>query len=85
VVVDSPYREFIRPAVDYINSLHPGPNHTVTVIIPEFVVEHWWENFLHNQSALRLKGALLGVPWVVVISVPFHVGFGRPDERPPAK
>ena len=74
VVVDSPYREFVRPAVEYVKSLHPGPNHTVTVIIPEFVVEHWWENFLHNQNALRLKGALLGVPWVVVISIPFHIG-----------
>ncbi len=52
----------------------PGRKHTVTVIIPEFVVEHWWENFLHNQNALRLKGALLGVPWVVVISIPFHIG-----------
>lgn len=77
VVVDSPYREFIRPAVDYIKSLGPGPDHTVTVIIPEFVVEHWWENFLHNQNALRLKGALLRVPWVVVISVPFHIGAQR--------
>jgi amino acid transporter len=73
VVVDSPYREFVRPAVEYVKSLHPGPDHTVTVIIPEFVVEHWWENFLHNQNALRLKAALLGVPWVVVISIPFHV------------
>jgi amino acid transporter len=74
VVVDSPYREFVRPALEYIKSLHPGPGHTVTVIIPEFVVEHWWENFLHNQNALRLKAALLGVPWVVVISIPFHIG-----------
>jgi hypothetical protein len=74
VVVDSPYREFVRPAVEYVKSLHPGPDHTVTVIIPEFVVEHWWENFLHNQNALRLKAALLGVPWVVVISIPFHIG-----------
>ncbi len=74
LVVDSPYREFTRPAVEYIRSLHPGPKHTVTVIIPEFVVEHWWENFLHNQNALRLKAALLGVPWVVVISIPFHIG-----------
>ncbi len=82
VVVDSPYREFIRPAVDYIKSLHPGPDHTVTVIIPEFVVEHWWENFLHNQNALRLKGALLGVPWVVVISIPFHIG--APPANSPA-
>jgi amino acid transporter len=73
-VVDSPYREFTRPAVDYIRSLKPNPDHTVTVIIPEFVVEHWWENFLHNQNALRLKAALLAVPWVVVISIPFHIG-----------
>jgi len=80
VVVDSPYREFVRPAVEYVKSLHPGPDHTVTVIIPEFVVEHWWENFLHNQNALRLKGALLGVPWVVVISIPFHISAAEPEE-----
>jgi hypothetical protein len=72
--VESPYREFTRPAVEYVRSLEPGPDHTVTVIIPEFVVEHWWDNFLHNQNALRLKAALLGVPWVVVISIPFHIG-----------
>ena len=59
----------------------PGPDHTVTVIIPEFVVEHWWENFLHNQNALRLKGALLGVPWVVVISIPFHIGAAKPKKQ----
>jgi amino acid transporter len=86
VVVDSPYREFVRPAVEYVKSLRPGPNHTVTVIIPEFVVEHWWENFLHNQNSLRLKGALLGVPWVVVINIPFHIGAAEPEEEkaPPA-
>ena len=82
VVVDSPYREFIRPAVEYVRSLQPGPDHTVTVIIPEFVVEHWWENFLHNQNALRLKGALLGVPWVVVISIPFHIGAASRRQPP---
>jgi amino acid transporter len=74
VAVESPYREFTRPAIEYVRSLKPGPQHTVTVIIPEFVVEHWWDNFLHNQNALRLKTALLGVPWVVVISIPFHIG-----------
>jgi amino acid transporter len=72
-VVDSPYREFIKPAVAYIRALGPGPDHTVTVIIPEFVVEHWWENLLHNQNALRLKGALLLLPWVVVTSIPLHL------------
>jgi hypothetical protein len=74
LVVDSPYREFTRPATGYVRSLEPSSEHTVTVIIPEFVVEHWWENFLHNQNALRLKAALFGVPWVVVISIPFHIG-----------
>jgi amino acid transporter len=74
VVVDSPYRELTRPAVEYVESIHPSPEHTVTVIIPEFVVEHWWENALHNQNALRLRAALRGVPWVVVISYPFHIG-----------
>ena len=77
-VIDSPYREFTRPAVNYVRSLKPARNHTVTVVVPEFVVEHWWENMLHNQNALRLKAALLGVPWVVVISIPFHVGL--PEE-----
>jgi hypothetical protein len=80
LVVDSPYREFTRPAVEYVKSLKPGRRHTVTVVIPEFVVEHWWENFLHNQNALRLKAALLGVPWVVVISIPFHIGVPLEDD-----
>lgn len=80
VVVDSPYREFVRPAVEYVRSLKPGSQHTVTVIIPEFVVEHWWDNVLHNQNALRLKAALLGVPWVVVISIPFHIGAPDAEE-----
>ncbi len=80
VVIDSPYREFTRPAIEYVRSLKPGRGHTVTVVIPEFVVEHWWENFLHNQNALRLKAALLRVPWVVVISIPFHIGTPLEDE-----
>ena len=72
-VVDSPYREFVKPALEYVRSLEPGPDHVVTVVIPEFVVEHWWENLLHNQNALRLKGALFLLPWVVVMSIPLHL------------
>ncbi len=82
-VIDSPYREFIGPAVSYIRSLRPSRRHSVTVLIPEFVVEHWYENFLHNQNALRLKTALLGVPWVIVISIPFHVGAPDGEEDSP--
>jgi amino acid transporter len=80
LVVDSPYRELVRPALEYVNSLHPSPRHSVTVIIPEFVVEHRWENFLHNRNAHRLKAALMGVPWVVVISIPFHIAAAEADE-----
>ena len=61
-------------------SLKPGPDHTVAVVIPEFVVEHWWENLLHNQNALRLKGALYLVPWVVVMSIPLHLRVAGPKE-----
>ena len=89
-VVESPYREFVRPAVGYVKSLRPSPSHWVSVVIPEFVVEHWWEQLLHNQDALRLKAALLRVPWVGVMSVPLHMGAaaiggkkkGRKPERP---
>jgi amino acid transporter len=73
-VVDSPYREFVGPAVDYVKSLNPSPRHWVSVVVPEFVVEHWWERLLHNQDAFRLKTALLRVPWVGVMSVPLHIG-----------
>ncbi len=71
--MESPYREFVKPALAYVRSLEPGPDHTVAVVIPEFVVEHWWENLLHNQNALRLKGALYLIPWVVVMSIPLHL------------
>jgi amino acid transporter len=73
-VVDSPYREFVGPALDYVKSLNPSPKHWVSVVIPEFVVEHWWEELLHNQDARRLKMSLLRVPWVGVMSVPLHIG-----------
>jgi len=87
-VVDSPYREFVRPAMDYVKSLNPSSRHWVTVFIPEFVVEHWWEELLHNQDARRLKMSLLRVPWVGVMSVPLHVkavGSVSDGEQPAAK
>jgi len=83
-VVDSPYREFVKTAVAYVRSLHPSVEHTVTVVVPELVVEHWWEELLHNQDALRLKGSLLREPWVVVMSIPLHVASSRPKAPPVA-
>lgn len=73
-VVDSPYREITRPIIDYVKSLRQdAPRDVVTVYIPEYVVGRWWENLLHNQSALRLKGRLLFEPGVMVTSVPWQL------------
>jgi amino acid transporter len=73
-VVDSPYREITRPIIDFVKSLRrDSPRDVVTVYIPEYVVGRWWENLLHNQSALRLKGRLLFEPGVMVTSVPWQL------------
>ena len=73
-VLDSPYREITRPIVTYVRELRSGnPNDLVTVYIPEYVVGHWWEQLLHNQSALRLKSRLLFTPGVMVTSVPWQL------------
>jgi amino acid transporter len=73
-VVDSPYREITRPIIDYVKSMRrESPRDVVTVFIPEYVVGRWWENLLHNQSALRLKGRLLFEPGVMVVSVPWQL------------
>ena len=55
-VLDSPFREVTDPVIEYVRALRSGsPRDLVTVLIPEYVVGHWWEHLLHNQSALRLK------------------------------
>jgi hypothetical protein len=73
-VIASPYREITRPIVEYVKRLRSeNPNDIVTVYIPEYVLGHWWEQLLHNQSALRLKGRLLFQRRVVVASVPYQL------------
>ena len=72
-VVDSPYREIARPLVVYIRSLRSGPRDVVSVVIPEYVLGHWWQNLLHNQSALWLKSRLRFAPGVTVTSVPWRL------------
>ena len=73
-ILDSPYREITRPLLAYISAVRrEGPRDVVCVYIPEYVVGHWWEQLLHNQSALRLKGRLLFQPGVMVTSVPWHL------------
>ena len=72
--LDSPYREITRPILDYVRSIRrSSPRDVVMVYIPEYVVGHWWEALLHNQSALRLKSRLLFTPGVMVASVPWQL------------
>ncbi|WP_270887551.1 APC family permease [Pedococcus sp. 5OH_020] len=73
-IVASPFREVTRPVLEYIGHIRrESPRDVITVFIPEYVVGHWWEHLLHNQSALRLKGRLLYQPGVMVTSVPYQL------------
>jgi amino acid transporter len=79
-IVYSPYRELSRPILRFLDDIDARwDNDIVTVLIPEFVVRRWWEQLLHNQTALFLKGKLLFREGVVVTSVPYHV---RTQDRP---
>ena len=81
-VLSSPYREIIRPTVSYVRSIRrASPRDIVTVFIPEYVVGRWWEQLLHNQTALRLKGRLLFTPGVMVTSVPYQLRSSAAAER----
>ncbi|MEA2441046.1 MAG: hypothetical protein QOH76_2470 [Thermoleophilaceae bacterium] len=72
VVIESPYRETVRPVRQYIRQLRREfPDDVISVIIPEYVVRHWWQHLLHNQTALRLKTRLRLEPSVTVTSVPW--------------
>jgi hypothetical protein len=80
-VLDSPYREITRPIVDYVRQLRrENPRDLLTVFVPEYVVGKWWEQLLHNQSALRLLARLRFTPGVVVTSVPYLLESGRAAE-----
>ena len=74
VVLTSPYRSLLGPLVDYIDHLRQqSPNHMVTLVIPEFIPARWWQQLLHNQTALLIKGAMLFRRNVVVTDVPYHL------------
>jgi amino acid transporter len=76
--LDSPYREITRPVLDYVRSVRrESPRDLVVVYVPEYVVGRWWEQLLHNQSALRLKGGLHFMSGVIVASVPWQLHSSR--------
>jgi amino acid transporter len=81
-VVESPYREITRPVLDYVKGVRrDSPRELVVVFVPQYVVGHWWENALHNQSALRLRARLQFQPGVMITTVPWQLesSVGRDD------
>ena len=74
VVVESPYRALVGPLLRYMDALQAqDPGRPVLVVLSEVVPRHWWENLLHNQTALRLKLRLFARPNTIVADVPYHL------------
>jgi hypothetical protein len=80
-VIESPYRSIVRPFLDYLDAVDAQrQGRTLMVVLPELVFSRWWHQFLHNQTALRLKAALLFRPGTVVVNVPYHLREAKESE-----
>jgi amino acid transporter len=78
VVIESPYRALVGPLLAYLDVLQRhDPTRPVLVVLNELVPRHWWEQLLHNQTALRLKLRLFSRPNTIVADVPYHFGRAR--------
>jgi len=75
VIIDSPYRVFLEPLLDYIEKLteNQGPGETLTIVVPQFIPRHWWTNFLHTRTAETLHKVLLHRKNIVITEVPYQV------------
>ncbi len=75
VVIESPYRTFIEPFLEYIDKLYSQrqPNERITIVVPQFVPERWWHNLLHTQTAFWLRFALLFKKGIAITEVPYQV------------
>ncbi len=74
VVLRSPYRSVVGPLLEYVDRLlQEAPDSLVTIVLPEFLPGRWWQQLLHNQTALLIKGALLFRRGVIVTDVPYHL------------
>ena len=89
-LIRSPYRALVAPLVRYVSATQreirkQHPETVITVVLPEYITEHWWERLLHNEAAFRLKLALYNQPGVAVTNVPYHLGQERRDRAKAAK
>lgn len=75
VVLNSPYRLFLEPLLEYIANISAiqSPNEIITIVVPQFIPKHWWTNFLHTRTAETLRKALLHRKNIIITEVPFQV------------
>lgn len=75
VILDSPYRLLLEPLLSYIQQIaeQRQPNEAITIVVPQFVPKHWWNNLLHTQAAWMLRLALLFKPGIVITDVPYQI------------
>jgi amino acid transporter len=75
VILDSPFRLLLEPMIEYVEMVDDAlqPNETLTIVVPQFVPRHWWENLLHTQAASLLRNALLHKPGIVIVNVPYQL------------
>jgi amino acid transporter len=75
VILESPYRLLLEPLLQYVAEIAAlrQPDETITIVVPQFIPRHWWHNFLHNQTAIMLRLALLFRRGIVITDVPFHI------------
>lgn len=75
VILDSPFRLLLEPMIEYVEMVDAAlqPNETLTIVVPQFVPRHWWENLLHTQAASLLRNALLNKPGIVIVNVPYQL------------
>lgn len=75
VILESPYRLLMEPLLDYVDEIctYRQPNELITIVVPQFVPAHWWQNLLHTQTALTLRMALMRRKGIVITNVPYQI------------
>jgi len=75
IILDTPFRLFIEPLLEYIEEIidNRQPNETITIVVPQFIPSKRWHQALHMRTADFLRQELLSKPGVVVTDVPYQV------------
>ena len=83
ITLHSPYRSMVGPLIEYLNKISEERQRddVITVVLPQFVPAHWWDNLLHGQSAWLIRLALLFREGYIVIDVPYHINEMALKER----